>query len=301
MAVQSRIVLEPSAQGIVDATAVPRFYELEPPLRARVSTTCWGDLGAAANRRGVAKWEWLKHSSPRRGSGRRMPPPATPRPPDRSSVRRFGEYRAAPGSSGTLAGHHHLHATAARPAALRPWMGLASSATPGARAAARGGTARGHSGGGGNSRPAVPRELAPPAVGARGAALCPFRACPACAPALCSCFIVDLLEFQLAEPTTPAPFVGLAILGPWRFESREGAGLWLGNLEHRVRSSIIDRGRASRSRGAYRVFEQGLLLLCPHRARAVVGGGSFVRDGPPPTKAMCPPSTSRFRATMAVA
>jgi hypothetical protein len=31
MAVQSRIVLEPSAQGIVDATSTPPFlYELEP-------------------------------------------------------------------------------------------------------------------------------------------------------------------------------------------------------------------------------------------------------------------------------
>jgi acetyl esterase/lipase len=37
MAVQSRIVLEPSAQGIVDATAVPPFiYELEPAAARRV-------------------------------------------------------------------------------------------------------------------------------------------------------------------------------------------------------------------------------------------------------------------------
>jgi acetyl esterase/lipase len=32
MAIQARIVLEPSAQGIVDATSTPPFlYELEPP------------------------------------------------------------------------------------------------------------------------------------------------------------------------------------------------------------------------------------------------------------------------------
>ena len=41
MAVQSRIVLEPSAQAIVDATSTPPFlYELEPPRHARCSTTC---------------------------------------------------------------------------------------------------------------------------------------------------------------------------------------------------------------------------------------------------------------------
>src|SRR4051812_21315286 len=37
MAVQSRIVLEPSAQGIVDATSVPPFiYELEPAAARQV-------------------------------------------------------------------------------------------------------------------------------------------------------------------------------------------------------------------------------------------------------------------------
>ena len=37
MAVQSRIVLEPSAQGIVDATSTPPFlYELEPAQARKV-------------------------------------------------------------------------------------------------------------------------------------------------------------------------------------------------------------------------------------------------------------------------
>ena len=41
MAVQSRVVLEPSAQGIVDATSTPPFlYELEPAAARRYSMIC---------------------------------------------------------------------------------------------------------------------------------------------------------------------------------------------------------------------------------------------------------------------
>src|SRR4051812_602789 len=56
MAVQSRIVLEPSAQGIVDATAVPPFiYELEPAAARKVLD----DLQAEPPRLLPVEEEWI--------------------------------------------------------------------------------------------------------------------------------------------------------------------------------------------------------------------------------------------------
>ena len=53
MAVQSRIVLEPSAQGIVDATSMPPFlYELEPAAARKVLEDLQAAPGRQAPRRG---------------------------------------------------------------------------------------------------------------------------------------------------------------------------------------------------------------------------------------------------------
>ena len=56
MAVQSRIVLEPSAQGIVDATSTPPFlYELEPAQARKVLD----DLQAAPIEKLPIEEEWI--------------------------------------------------------------------------------------------------------------------------------------------------------------------------------------------------------------------------------------------------
>jgi hypothetical protein len=56
MAVQSRIVLEPSAQGIVDATSMPPFlYELEPTAARKVLD----DLQAAPVDKLPVEEEWI--------------------------------------------------------------------------------------------------------------------------------------------------------------------------------------------------------------------------------------------------
>jgi acetyl esterase len=56
MAVQSRIVLEPSAQGVVDATSTPPFiYELEPPAARKVLE----DLQAGPIEKLPVEEEWI--------------------------------------------------------------------------------------------------------------------------------------------------------------------------------------------------------------------------------------------------
>ena len=56
MAVQSRVVLEPSAQGVVDATSMPPFiYELEPAA----ARTVLDDLQAAPVARLPVREEWI--------------------------------------------------------------------------------------------------------------------------------------------------------------------------------------------------------------------------------------------------
>ena len=60
MAVQSRIVLEPSAQGIVDATSTPPFlYELEPAQARKVLD----DLQAAPIEKLPIEEEWITVSA----------------------------------------------------------------------------------------------------------------------------------------------------------------------------------------------------------------------------------------------
>ena len=87
MAVQSRIVLEPSAQGIVDATSTPPFlYELEPAAARKVLD----DLQAAPDRQGAR--------SRRSGS----PCPPTSATPSVRIVRPVG-------SSGTLPVIIYMH------------------------------------------------------------------------------------------------------------------------------------------------------------------------------------------------
>jgi hypothetical protein len=56
MAVQSRVLLEPSAQGIVDATSTPPFlYELEPAAARKVLE----DLQAAPIDKLPVEEEWI--------------------------------------------------------------------------------------------------------------------------------------------------------------------------------------------------------------------------------------------------